>query len=158
MRFSMDVLPRHPLTCAHPVSPAFTLWRNMYCGMRCLNCSTKNGRSGRGPTSTCRRPGRSRAGAAHRCSGDGANGRPASRAGRSRGPRPDGLLLGVHVHGTELPDMKGLAVEAHPSWRYKARPGDVALMSSAMSAMGSASAMSAVPDNTTSIVALQPRC
>ena len=46
MRFSSDVLPRQPLTCAQPVMPAFTLWRSMYCGMRCLNCSTKNGRSG----------------------------------------------------------------------------------------------------------------
>ena len=50
MRFSSDVLPRQPLTCAQPVMPALTLWRSMYCGMRCLNCSTKNGRSGRGPT------------------------------------------------------------------------------------------------------------
>src|SRR3972149_5753489 len=34
MRFSMDVLPRQPFTCAHPVMPHFTLWRNMYRGMR----------------------------------------------------------------------------------------------------------------------------
>ncbi len=50
MRFSSEVLPRQPFTWAQPVMPALTLWRSMYCGMRCLNCSTKNGRSGRGPT------------------------------------------------------------------------------------------------------------
>ena len=50
MRFSSAVLPRQPLTCAHPVSPAFTLWRSMYCGILCLNWATKCGRSGRGPT------------------------------------------------------------------------------------------------------------
>ena len=50
MRFSSGVLPRHPLTCAHPVNPAFTLWRSMYEGILWRNCSTKCGRSGRGPT------------------------------------------------------------------------------------------------------------
>ena len=29
MRFSSDVLPRSPLTCAQPVIPDFTLWRSM---------------------------------------------------------------------------------------------------------------------------------
>ena len=50
MRFSIDVLPRQPFTCAQPVMPAFTLWRSMYCGILCLNCATNSGRSGRGPT------------------------------------------------------------------------------------------------------------
>ncbi len=32
MRFSIDVLPRQPFTCAQPVMPDFTLWRSMYWG------------------------------------------------------------------------------------------------------------------------------
>ena len=32
MRFSSEVLLRHPLICAHPVIPAFILCRSIYCG------------------------------------------------------------------------------------------------------------------------------
>src|SRR5437899_2084707 len=50
MRFSREVLPRSPWTCAQPVTPDLTLCRNRYPGTVCRNRSTNTGRSGRGPT------------------------------------------------------------------------------------------------------------
>ena len=35
--FSLGEINVPPFTCAHPVRPARTLWRSMYCGIRCLN-------------------------------------------------------------------------------------------------------------------------
>src|SRR3990172_13288059 len=50
IRFSREVLPRQPLTCAQPVIPAFILCLNMYFGILFLKFSINTGRSGRGPT------------------------------------------------------------------------------------------------------------
>src|SRR6187455_1928384 len=109
MRFSSDVLPRQPFTWAHPVMPALTLCRSMYCGIRCLNCSTKNGRSGRGPTID-----RSPMNTFQNC---GSSSTSCRRSQRPIGvARPDGTagVFGIHGHGPELVDRELLAVEAHP--------------------------------------------
>ena len=114
MRFSSDVLPRQPLTCAQPVMPAFTLWRSMYCGMRCLNCSTKNGRSGRGPTIDI-----SPFSTFQNCGHSSRSWRRSERADRRGarvvlvGPHRPGVGLGVERHRAELVDVELLAVEAH---------------------------------------------
>ena len=50
MRLLIEVLPRQPCTWAQPVSPDFTRWRSMYCGISLRNLRTNAGRSGRGPT------------------------------------------------------------------------------------------------------------
>ena len=115
MRFSSEVLPRHPLTCAHPVMPALTLCRSMYCGIRCLNCSTKKGRSGRGPTidmspfSTFQNCGTSsRSSFRSHC--------PIGvvRGSSSRAQTGPVVVFRVGIHRPELVDGEGLAVEAHP--------------------------------------------
>src|SRR5579863_1919165 len=46
----MDVSPRNPLTCAHPVIPTLSACRLLYLVTSCRNFCTKCGRSGRGPT------------------------------------------------------------------------------------------------------------
>ena len=127
MRFSSDVLPRQPFTCAQPVMPAFTLCRSMYCGMRCLNCSTKNGRSGRGPTidmsplSTFQNCGHSSRSCVR------SHGRPASRADPPRRPTPARCVLGVQRHRAELVDGELLAVQAHALLAVEHRAGRAAL-------------------------------
>ena len=121
MRFSSEVLPRQPLTWAQPVMPALTLWRSMYCGMRCLNCSTKNGRSGRGPTidmspfSTFQNCGHSSRSWRRR----NAPTRVARLSLSSDHTGPS--RLGVHRHGAELVDGELLAVEAHALLRVEDR-------------------------------------
>src|SRR4030095_4364163 len=50
MRDSNEVFPRHPLTCAQPVMPAFTLCRSIYLGIDFRKYSINTGLSGRGPT------------------------------------------------------------------------------------------------------------
>ncbi len=45
----MDVSPRQPLTCAHPVIPALKVWRRLYRSNSLRNLFTKCGRSRAGP-------------------------------------------------------------------------------------------------------------
>src|SRR3569832_733323 len=98
--------------------PAFTLWRSMYCGMRCLNWSTKNGRSGRGPTIDMS-PRRT----FQNC---GSSSRSRCRSQRPAGvarPHWTGGVLGVHEHRAELVDVERLAVEPHPLLAVEHRAG-----------------------------------
>ena len=128
MRFSSDVLPRQPLTCAQPVMPAFTLWRSMYCGIRCLNCSTKNGRSGRGPTIDM-------SPLEHvpelRQLVDVVPAQPSADPRRARVvvARPDRArhVFGVDRHRSELVDGERFAVESHALLRVEHRPRRAAL-------------------------------
>src|ERR1700735_1880529 len=46
----MDVSPRQPFTCAHPVIPAFSQCRLLYRVISFRNFCTECGRSGRRPT------------------------------------------------------------------------------------------------------------
>ena len=102
--------------------PAFTLWRSMYCGMRCLNCATKCGRSGRGPTiDMSPRSTFQSCGSSSRFD-RGGSGR--ARDARIVLLRPDRsrLPLGIVLHRAELEDREGLAVESHPLLLIEHRP------------------------------------
>ena len=86
----------------------------MYCGMRCLNCSTKNGRSGRGPTSDMsplKHVPELRNLVEVRAAQEPADRRAARIV--LAGPDRAGVALGLVVHRAELPHAERVAVEAH---------------------------------------------
>ena len=115
MRFSSDVLPRQPLTCAQPVMPGLHLVAQHVLRDAVLELLDEVAAArAAGRRSTCRRAARSRAAAARRGSSGAGSGRAAcTRGSSSRAHTGPVSRFGVVVHRAELEDRERLAVEAH---------------------------------------------
>ena len=147
------------LDCAQPNRPGLTLKRRMYKGIWFLNCSTKNGRSGRGPTKLMS-PRRKLMhwGISSKC--------------RARSTRPTGVTRGsaplAHTGpvfssaSTYIERNLSIAKVRPPSptrsWRKKTGPLEVSLIAAATNSHNGAKPASTTTATTTSMSRLTVRC